>query len=107
MLDVEESRTYSRWFGQLRDLMAKARINKYLMRVQMAGKLMGDWKHVGDGVIETRHDFGPGYRVYLSIEGNKVLLLLAGGEKHGQQRDIQRAKDILKEWRSAHGRGIQ
>ena len=103
MLDVEKSDTYRRWFDRLRDRFAKARIDKYVARVQMAGRLVGDWKHVGDGVIETRHDFGPGYRVYLSIEGNEILLLLVGGEKHGQQRDVAKAKEILRDWRLSHG----
>lgn len=103
MLEVQKSETYGRWFDGLRDRMARARIDKYVMRVSMAGRLVGDWKHVGDGVIESRHDFGPGYRVYLSIEGGTVLLLLAGGEKHGQQRDIEKAKAILRDWRRDHG----
>ena len=67
---------------------------------------MGDWKHVGDGAIEQRFDFGPGYRVYLSIEGDVVLLLLAGGDKHAQQKDIQEAKRVLREWRKGNGRGV-
>ena len=100
MLDVITSEHYDRWIRRLRDRSGRARILKQVRRIQSVGFLVGDWKNGGEGVCELRVDVGPGYRVYLSIEGNQILLLLAGGEKHSQQRDIELAKAMLREWRA-------
>jgi putative addiction module killer protein len=84
------------WLGGLRDLTAQARI---LARIgRMAGGGFGDCKPVGGGVWELRIDHGPGYRVFYARIEDRVVLLLAGGDKRTQKADIRRAQDYLKDW---------
>ena len=64
--------------------------------------LAGDLKPVGDGVVELRCHFGPGYRVYVYSEGDLLIVLLMGGDKPSQSRDIAAAQRILKEWKYEH-----
>ncbi len=97
-MELIESADFSRWFDGLRDLEAKDRILIRLTRIQ-AGNF-GDVKAVGDGVSELRIAFGPGYRIYLAKEGRSVVLLLAGGDKSSQKRDVSKAKQILQEWKA-------
>jgi len=97
-MELIESADFSRWFDGLRDLEAKDRILIRLTRMQ-AGNF-GDVKPVGDGVSELRIAFGPGYRIYIAKEGRSVVLLLAGGDKSSQKRDISKAKQILQEWKA-------
>ena len=99
MLTVEQTDRYERWYRRLRDPMAKAMVARQADRIARAGEYVGDWKPVGDGVMESRMDYGPGYRLYSSIEGGVMLLLLAGGDKSTQARDIADAKATLGEWR--------
>ena len=74
--------------------------------MQVAERYLGDWKSVGEGVNELRLDFGSGYRVYVCIENGRMLLLLAGGDKHRQQSDIEKAKIVLADWRRQNGRAV-
>jgi putative addiction module killer protein len=74
------------WLEHLRDRSAKTRIDPRIAR------LKGDWKSVGDGVVEPRIDYGPGYRLYIGEDGAKRILLLCGGVKGTQSADIKRAK---------------
>ena len=67
------------------------------------GILIGDRKHLGSGIMEYRLHMGPGYRVYYAIEGDKIIILLIGGDKDSQSSDIKRARSILKEWRKSNG----
>lgn len=78
------------WFDGLWDIRAKHRILARIARVR-AGNL-GDWKSVGDGVRELRIDYGPGYRIYVGQDGERVIILLSGGDKKRQQQDIAKAK---------------
>lgn len=73
--------TYDRWFSKLRDRAARAKIAQYFDAVAVLGHLKGDLKPVGDHVTEVRFNIGPGYRVYLTQEGDKLVLLLVGGDK--------------------------
>lgn len=82
--------------GELRDPRARARIAKRIDRLARGNP--GDVKPVGEGVSEMRIDYGPGYRVYYAQRGKHVVLLLCGGDKASQERDIRRAKALAKEW---------
>lgn len=69
-----------------------------IRRIERASELVGDCKPVGGQVTELRFAFGPGYRVYVSRQGNELLLLLAGGDKSSQERDIRQAQELARQW---------
>ena len=81
---------FRKWLGDLRDIRARARIRVRLNRVRLGN--FGDSKSVGEGVVELRVKHGPGYRVYFGRSGNTVVILLCGGEKATQSKDVQMAK---------------
>lgn len=83
---------FSSWLDSLRDREAKARIRKRLNRVELGN--LGDYRSVGDGVFEFRVDYGSGYRVYFAQVDLIVILLLCGGNKSTQERDIIQAKQF-------------
>lgn len=83
---------FERWFERLRDIRARAAINRRILRLQ--GGNVGDAKPVGDAVSELRIDYGPGYRVYFTQIGSVVVVLLCGGDKSSQQRDIAAAQAL-------------
>lgn len=80
---------------KLRDLRARARIQARIDRLELGNA--GDVKPVGKGVSEMRIDYGPGYRVYFTQKGSELIILLVGGDKRSQSRDIQNAIEIAKE----------
>lgn len=84
------------WLMELRDQRARARIAARIDRLEQG--LFGDRKPVKGGVGELLIDYGPGYRVYYSLKGKRVVLLLCGGDKRIQKTDIKEAKARLKEW---------
>jgi len=92
---VRQTQEFQDWLDGLKDLRAQVRIAARL-RLAEAGSL-GDWKPVGGDVSELRVDFGPGYRVYFARRGSILIVILAGGDKSTQARDIKRAQRILKE----------
>ncbi|TRV43416.1 MAG: type II toxin-antitoxin system RelE/ParE family toxin [Microcystis panniformis Mp_MB_F_20051200_S9] len=92
MIEIRQTKTYSEWFSALRDHQAKARINIRIRRLSMGNP--GDVKPVGRGVSELRVDYGPGYRVYFKQQGETLIILLAGGDKRTQERDIKTALDL-------------
>ena len=100
MLTIIRSRTFIEWLRGLRDAQARIRINARLRRVETTGNL-GDAHPVGGGISEMRFHFGPGYRVYFIRDGAQVVVLLYGGDKDSQERDIERAGRIATEWRKA------
>ena len=93
MIRIEMSDEYAKWFKKLRDHEARARIITRLKRIEI-GSNFGDCEPVGEGVSELRFHFGKGYRVYLAQRGETVVVLLAGGTKATQKKDIQRAKEL-------------
>ncbi|MCI1634781.1 type II toxin-antitoxin system RelE/ParE family toxin [Bifidobacterium sp.] len=99
-MDIIETDTYSHWFDSLRDLRAKASIDVTIRKIQLHGRLLGDVKAVGGSVSEIRFHQGPGYRVYVTIEHSTLLVLLAGGDKSTQNKDIRAAQRLAKEWRT-------
>lgn len=93
-MTIKQSNYYAKWFAGLKDDDAKARIDRRVKRA--ANGAYGDVQPVGEGVSELRFHFGPGYRVYFKEIGGVLFLLLAGGDKSTQRRDIDLAKEIAK-----------
>ncbi|WP_302397934.1 type II toxin-antitoxin system RelE/ParE family toxin [Eggerthella sinensis] len=88
--EVRKTPTFERWFKRLVDMRAKAKI---LSRIaQLEDGVWGDVRSVGDAVFELRIMFGPGYRLYATMLSGQVVLLVCGGDKSSQQRDIAKAK---------------
>ena len=94
---ADSRRPFTQWLQALRDRHARARIQARLARV--AAGNMGDVVAVGGGVMELRIDWGPGYRVYFSRVGRVIVLLLCGGSKNTQQKDIERAQANLEDYK--------
>ncbi len=89
MIEIRKTDVYAKWLDGLRDIRARARI---LVRVErLAAGNPGNVKPVGGGVSELRIDYGPGYRVYFTQHGQEVVILLAGGDKRTQAKDIKTA----------------
>jgi putative addiction module killer protein len=89
MFEVRKTDIFAKWLDALHDIRARARI---LVRIErLAAGNPGDVKAVGEGVSELRVDDGPGYRVYYKKHGQKVIILLAGGDKRSQAKDIKTA----------------
>ncbi len=97
MVELIKSTTFDRWLADLRDKRAVARILARLDRLAVGNP--GDVKPVGEGISEMRIDYGPGYRVYFLQRGLLLIVLLCGGDKSTQDRDIARAKALAAQWR--------
>ena len=95
MFEVRRTAEFIEWLTALGDVQARARIAKRIDRIAPGN--LGDAKPVGDGVSELRFTFGPGYRVYFTMWGAVVVILLCGGDKGSQRRDIERTKAMMKE----------
>ena len=89
---------FTEWYDSLKDMKTQARIRNRLRRVEAGNP--GDCKPVGEGVSELRLDFGPGYRVYFGEVGD-TLILLCGGDKSTQDRDVKRAQAYFAEYRES------
>lgn len=94
---VLKSATFDKWLRRLRDPRARARIAARIRRLSLGNP--GDVQPVGDGISELRIDYGPVYRVYFRRQGAVLVLLLCGGDKDTQQRDIAMAKAIAAQWK--------
>ncbi len=95
MIEVRQTDVFADWFAGLRDREARARITVRIRRLSLGNP--GDVKPVGGGVLEMRIDYGPGYRVYFVRRGDTVVVLLCGGDKRNQDRDIARARELAQE----------
>ncbi|WP_273792131.1 type II toxin-antitoxin system RelE/ParE family toxin [Brucella anthropi] len=95
MIEVRQSTEFSKWLNELRDRNARARIVTRIRRMELGNP--GDVKPVGEGVSEMRITYGPGYRVYFVTMGLTIVILLCGGDKSSQSRDIELAKQMAKE----------
>ena len=95
MIEVRQTSIFSKWIAELRDRRAVDRIDLRIRRLSLGNP--GDVKSVGEGVSELRIDYGPGYRVYFVRRGKVIVILLCGGDKSTQDRDIATAKFITKE----------
>ena len=89
---------FDRWFGALKDIRLQVAIDAQIARLR-AGNF-GDVKSVGDGVQELRIDKGPGLRIYIAMHGAKLVILLGGGDKSTQARDITRAKQFWNDFKT-------
>ena len=94
MIEIRQSSEYRKWFDGLRDVEVRARIDARLRRASLGN--LGDVRSVGAGVSELRVPCGAGYRVYFTWQGESVILLLVGGDKSSQQRDIVRAHELAR-----------
>lgn len=95
MIEVRQTDEFRNWLRGLRDGRATARIISRIRRLEQGNP--GDIKAVGSGILEMRVDYGPGYRLYLVRRGSILVVLLCGGDKRSQQRDIKRAKSLAAE----------
>ena len=95
MVEVRQTDVFVAWFDGLKDRAARARITVRIRRLSLGNP--GDVKPVGQGVSEMRIDYGPGYRVYFVQRGEAFVILLCGGDKRDQSRDIARALELAKE----------
>jgi putative addiction module killer protein len=95
VIEIRQTDQYGKWFEKLADHRAKARIDVRIRRMSLGN--FGDVKPVGEGISELRIDYGPGYRVYFTRKGNQIIVLLAGGDKSTQDKDIQAARKLLHE----------
>ena len=94
MLEIRKTEIFAKWLDGLNDIRARARIQVRIERLTAGNP--GDVKAVGEGVSELRIDYGPGYRVYYRKRGQNVVILLAGGEKSTQAKDIKTALRLAK-----------
>ena len=94
MIEIRQTEVYSRWFRRLRDRQARVRIDVRIRRLSLGNP--GDVRPVGEGISEMRINYGPGYRVYFARRGQALVVLLAGGDKDSQKRDIRRALELAR-----------
>jgi len=95
VIEIRQTAEYEAWFEAVRDVQARARILARIRRVSLGN--FGDVKPVGGGVSELRLAYGPGYRIYVKRVGDALVVLLAGGDKSSQKRDVERARQLAQE----------
>lgn len=95
MIEVRQTAVFASWLEELRDTNARARILVRIRRLELGNR--GDVKPIGESVSELRIPYGPGYRVYFAGQGQEIIILLCGGDKSSQRRDIAMARQMAKE----------
>ena len=93
---VKQTETFEKWLDSLRDRQAQLRIGARILR--LAEDNPGGHKVLSGGIVEMRIDYGPGYRIYYTRKGSEIILLLAGGDKRSQGKDIETAQRLANEW---------
>ena len=96
MIEIRQTPEYEKWFASLKDRTARVRVDIRIRRLSLGNP--GTVEPVGEGVSELKIDHGPGYRVYFVQHGNHYVLLLAGGDKSTQTRDIKNAKELARKY---------
>ncbi len=96
MYEILKSSTFDSWLRSLRDRGAKAKIEARIRRLSLGNP--GQFRSLKDGINELKIDYGPGYRVYYTFKGKTVILLLCGGDKSSQSKDIRLATEIAASW---------
>ena len=102
-LTADDKSPYSDWITSLRDVRAKTKVTRAVHNMSEGN--LGDHKGVGDGVKERRVDYGPGYRIYFAEDGDEIILLLTGGTKSRQQKDIDQAKEYWADYKARKDAG--
>ena len=97
-ITVDGEEPFTKWLERLSDKRARAKIRTKIDRVSLGN--LGDHKSVDKGVVELRVDYGPGYRIYCGLEGQTLVILLCGGDKDSQDKDIQQAQTYWADYRS-------
>jgi putative addiction module killer protein len=95
MFDLKTTAEFDEWLASLKDRVGKAKIISRLQRLELGNA--GDRSSVGDGISELRVHSGPGYRVYYKQTGKTIIVILCGGDKSTQDKDIKRAKEVAAE----------
>lgn len=98
MVEVVQTGEFETWLKKLKDARSKARILRRLDRLAQGNP--GDVRPIGKGLSELRLDVGPGYRVYYLQDGDMLVMLLCGGDKSTQQKDISKAHELAEQWRA-------
>ncbi|RLA41487.1 MAG: type II toxin-antitoxin system RelE/ParE family toxin [Gammaproteobacteria bacterium] len=96
MFGITRGKTFSKWLGGLKDRRAAAKVVARLTNFELGN--FGDVKPAGDGMSESRIDYGPGYRIYFKQYGSVIVVVFAGGTKNGQQKDIKLAKKLAEDY---------
>ncbi len=95
MIEVRKTDLFAKWLDELRDSRARARVQVRIERLAIGNP--GDVEPVGEGISEMKIDYGPGYRVYFTKRGQKLIILLAGGDKSTQSKDIKTALRLARD----------
>ena len=98
---MKQHEAFGKWLKTVRDQKAKAAILSRLKRLEF-GLFGGDVKPVGDGLSELRIDIGQGYRIYYKQQGDELIIVFCGSQKKDQQKQIEQAKVLYKEWRKSN-----
>jgi putative addiction module killer protein len=100
IIEIIKSKEFADWLVSMKDKRTVGRISAYIDRLKFG--VLGDFKIVNSDIIEVRLHFGPGYRIYLHKENYELIVLLVGGDKSSQDRDVKRAEEILRRFKEEY-----